>query len=73
MKIIMGEKFLVLFIANAIVNENQPVAIFHQQTPQSPGAQIPLIGRVELIPDGLGNYAKHGTPIEFEIAGIDYM
>jgi hypothetical protein len=71
MQVIIAEKFIVLFVTDPRINQDKPFTIFYQQAPKSPGTKIIRICRIRFIPDGLRYYTKHGTPIEFEKAGVD--
>jgi hypothetical protein len=71
MQIIIAEEFCVLFITHSIVNKDQPVSIFDQQTTQSPATHIVFICRINFVPDRFGNDAKHGAPIQLEVTGVD--
>jgi len=53
----------ILLFADAIINQYQSVAIFHQHAAKCPVAHIVRISRVNLIPDRFGNNAKHSTTI----------
>jgi hypothetical protein len=50
MQVIMTEKFGILLVADAIVHQDQPPAILDQQATHSPGAEIVVIGRMDLAP-----------------------
>jgi hypothetical protein len=69
----VAEKFRILLIANAIVDQDQAVAVFHQQTAHSPGTQIILIGRIAALPERFRNYAKHSATIQLKKSGIYYV
>jgi hypothetical protein len=71
MKVIMPEEFRVLFIANAIVYQDQPFSIFDQEAAHCPAAEIELVSGIELVPDGFGNNAEHSASIELEISSVD--
>jgi hypothetical protein len=67
----MAHELLILFIANAIINQYQPVAILYEQATHGPGTKIVFVGRIEFVPDRFGHYAKHSAAIQLEITGID--
>jgi hypothetical protein len=67
---VMTHKFFVLFISNPVIDQNQAIAVFDQQTTHRPGAEVVFIGRNEFLPNGFGYYAKHGATIKFKKAGI---
>lgn len=69
----MPEKFLILFIAYAVIDQDQAISIFNQQTTHGPCAHIVFIGWIEFVPHGFWYYPEHGTAVEFEEAGIDGM
>jgi hypothetical protein len=58
-QVIVTEKLRVLFIAQPVVNEDQPVVVFKEQTSHGPGTQIVFIGGIGLLPNTFGNYTKH--------------
>jgi hypothetical protein len=67
----MREEFLILFVADTIVYQDQPILIFNQQAPHRPVAEVTIVSRIEFVPDGFRNNTKHGAAIQFKIAGID--
>ena len=69
----MPEKLGVLFIANAGIYQNAPVAGIYQQATHGPVAQVIVIGRIEFLPHYFGHYAKHGAAIKLKITGVDAM
>src|ERR1051325_10209444 len=73
MEIVVAEKLFALLISNSVIHKNEVIAIFYQKAPHSPIAKIIFVGRIFLIPQDLGDNAKHGTAIQFEIAGIYHM
>ncbi len=72
MQIVMSKKFIVLLIAHAGVNQDEPISVLYQQAAHGPGAKVALIGRVKRLPERFGHHAKHGATIELEMPGIDY-
>ncbi len=70
-EMVMTEEFRILLVADAIVDEDEPVAVFHQHAAHRPGAHVIVVGRVEFVPDAFGHYAEHGAAVELEEAGID--
>src|ERR1051326_2461808 len=60
MQIIMRKEFCILFVANAIVDQYQPVSVFNKQTAQCPVAHVVLIGSIGFAPKRFGYHAKHG-------------
>lgn len=70
-QVIVAEKFSVLFISDAGIDQDQPVPFLDQQTAQGPGAKVIGICRIRFFPDGLGHHAKHGAAVKFEEAGFD--
>ena len=67
----MSEKFFVLLITNAIVNQYLLVVILDQHASHSPGTEIIFICRVKFVPDYFRHYAKHGAAVKLEMAGIN--
>ncbi len=71
MQKIVSEEFRVLFIPQSGIHQNQPIIIFDQEASQGPGTEIIFIGRIQLVPDGFGNYAEHGAAIQLEISRVN--
>lgn len=71
MQVVVAEKFLRLFVANAAIDENQAVLHLHQQGAHGPRAQILAVCRVGPGPKLLGNNPKHGPAVQFEIPGVN--
>ena len=67
----MREEFLILFIADSIIYQDQSVLVFNQQATHGPVAKVMVVSRIEFVPDGFRNHTKHGAAIQFKIAGID--
>jgi hypothetical protein len=73
MEVIMTEKLFILFVADAVINQHELVTIFNEQASHGPGTHVIFVGRVQFVPNGFRNHAKHGATVEFEHSGIDCM
>ena len=73
MKIIMAKEFFTLFVSNATIDQCQPVPLLNQQATHGPGTKIVGISRVGFLPDHFGNHSKHGSAIQLEVTGVDYV
>jgi len=71
MQKIMTEEFFILLVADAVIDKDQSLSIFNQQTAKGPVAHIVLVGRVDLVPDGFGYHAKHGAAVELKVSTFD--
>jgi len=72
-QMIVTEKFGVLFVAYAIIDQNQAVTVFHEQTTHGPGTQIILVCRICFLPDDFGYNTKHGATIQLKKSRFDNM
>jgi hypothetical protein len=68
---VMRKKLVVLLVAHSCVDKDEAIAFFNQHASHSPRTHIILVGRIKWMPHRLGNYAKHGATIEFEVPRID--
>src|SRR5262249_1878056 len=66
MEVVISKEFRILFVADAIVHEDQLIPFLYQQATHGPGAEIVLVGWMNLIPQGLGHYAEHGAAIQLK-------
>jgi hypothetical protein len=48
---IIAEKFFILFISQSVINQNQLISVFNEQTTHRPIAHIVAIRGIQLIPD----------------------
>ena len=53
--------------------KRQAITILNEQATQGPRTQVVRIGREPLAPEGLGNHTEHGTAVEFEETGFDWV
>jgi hypothetical protein len=70
-QVIVTEKFCVLFIANAVIDQYRLSAILNKQTPHGPRAEVPLIRGIQFLPYRLRHHAKHRAAIQLKKSGID--
>jgi hypothetical protein len=70
-QIIMAEELCILFIPEAVVDEDQSVSVLNEEATHGPCAEVVFISRVCLLPYRLGNHTKHRASIQFEKTGIN--
>src|SRR3954467_9433537 len=68
MKVIVTEEFVVLFITDTVIYQDQAFAVFYEQTTHGPGTHIILVCRIQFMPDAPGYYAIHSATIQFKEA-----
>jgi hypothetical protein len=69
----MRKELGILLIADTVVDQDQTSFRLYQQAAHSHFDHVILVGRTELVPDGLGNHPEHCTSVEFEISCFDRM
>src|SRR2546428_1097917 len=57
-------ELVVLLVAEPRVDEDQPVVVLDQETPQRQGNAVALVGRDAALPQGLRHDAEHGPAVE---------
>jgi hypothetical protein len=69
----MAEEFVILFIPYPIINQYSAIAIYNQKAAHGKVYQVVFVRRINFVPDTFWDHAKHGTAIEFKIAGMDWV
>jgi hypothetical protein len=72
-QVIIAEELCVLFVAQAIVDEDKSVAIFDEETTHGPCAEVVFVGGICFLPDRFRYHTKHRAPIQFKKSGVDYV
>jgi len=65
-QVVMAPEPGILFVAIAVVNQDQPVAVLYQQAAEGPAAEIVFVGGVLFVPHGFGHNAEHGAAVELK-------
>jgi hypothetical protein len=66
-------EFGVVFVAKPVIDDHQPTIAFEEQTPHGQLDPVPLVGVGTATPEGFRHNAEHGTAIQSEEAGFDFV
>jgi hypothetical protein len=68
---IITKEFFRLFGAHSGIDEREAVSVFNEHASGGDIDEVIGIGGIGFAPNSFGNNAKHGTAVEFEVAGFN--
>lgn len=71
MQEVMTEETLILFVSESRVDKDDFFSGVYQEASHGPAAEVVVIRRDHLIPDGFWYDPKHGAAIKFEMACVN--